>query len=85
MLHYFPSIFQVQHTVKSLSADFRFFFFFCMVKLSVFCQGCTMFFEGGGRGGGEGLFYNLPVKMCPNESNLANSPSSIKLSRLAKL
>ena len=43
-----------------------------------------MFFEGGGRGEGEGLFYKLPVKMCPNELNLANS-LSFELSRLAKL
>lgn len=44
-----------------------------------------MFFEGGGRGGGEGLFYKLTVKTCSNELNLANSPFSIELSRLAKL
>lgn len=44
-----------------------------------------MFLEGGGRGGGQGLFYKLPVKLCPNELNLANSTNSIELSRLSKL
>lgn len=63
----------------------RFQVFFCMVKLSAFCQGCVMFFEEGGRGGWQSLFYKLPVKLCPNELNLANSTNSIELSRLTKL
>jgi len=83
MLRYFPSTFQAQHIVKSLSADFRLSFAWLSYQLSVGVALC--FFEGGGRGEGEGLFYKLPVKMCANELNLANSLSSIELSRLAKL
>lgn len=83
MLHYFPSTFQPHHIVKSLSADFRFPFGWWSYQLSVSVALC--FFEGGGRGGGEGLFYKLTVKTCSNELDLANSPSSIELSRLAKL